>query len=330
MKKIVIRLPNWLGDIMMSFPFMYALKQEFPLDEIYVIVKPQYEEVVKLLPFPVKIHLYDKKEHGSLPHEIHKYCVNEKFIFNVDLYFCLPPSFSSAFMGYCFRAKEVVGYKGEWRSFFLKHKFERPIGKHRSEEYMDLLRNYLKKEIVTPKLISMEVPPYFEDQELKYLVINVNSEASSRRLPKEKWLQLIELFDQQTFVFIGIDKDQERVKEVIDLLPKDKNQFINLCGKTQIKDLVRLFAHSSGIVTNDSGPAHLAAFVGTSVVVFFGAGDEKNTAPNYFKAPNLIVKKQLSCSPCLKNQCPIKTLDCLNQLDMGDTLDQIHNFLYLK
>lgn len=330
MKKIVVRLPNWLGDIMMSFPFMYALKQEFPLDEIYVIVKPQYEEVVKLLPFPVKIHSYDKKVHGSMPQEIHKYCVNEKFLFNIDYYFCLPPSFSSAFMGYCLKAKEVIGYKGEWRSFFLTKKLEKPTGKHRSEEYLDLLRNFVNKEIQTPKLISMEVPPFFTEEDKKYVVVNVNSEASSRRLPTKKWQELIELFDQQNFVFIGIEKDSERVNEVIESLPKDKNTYLNLCGKTKINDLVKLFAHSSGLITNDSGPAHLASFVGTSVVVFFGAGDDRNTSPSYFKAPTLVIKKPVSCSPCLKNECPIKTLDCLNQLDMGDTLDKIHHFLYLK
>ena len=51
--RVVVRLPNWLGDIMMSFPFLHALHNEFAGAEITCIVKPAYKDLLELLPFKV-------------------------------------------------------------------------------------------------------------------------------------------------------------------------------------------------------------------------------------------------------------------------------------
>jgi lipopolysaccharide heptosyltransferase II len=327
--KILVRLPNWLGDIMMSFPFLHALKQEFPDATIMAIVKPQYKDLMELLPFKVEVFEYDKKRDGSFPHEIHKYCVNQKLLFNIDIYFCLPPSFSSAFMGQAFRAKYRVGFKGEWRSFLFTHKKEWPKNFHRYQEYLELLKLYLNRDFPLPqKILSRSFEPYFQEATEPYTVINVNSEASSRRLPAEQWIMLLSPFQNKKFVFIGMEKDQSRVQEVIDRLPSGRNTYINLAGKTNILELSQLLSHSQGLISNDSGPAHLASYVGTSVVVFFGAGDPENTAPTYSKGAALIVKKSIECSPCLKNECPLKTLDCLRLLPIDKNHQEIQQFLY--
>ncbi len=328
--KILVRLPNWLGDIMMSFPFLHALHDEYPQAEFIFIVKPAYKDLLALLPFKVQVVEYDKNLHGSLPHDIHKFAVNQKMIFNVDLYFCLPPSFSAAWMGYAFRAKERIGFTGEWRSMLLTHKEERPKNLHRYQEYLSLMRLHNGKDVLNyPKIRSIEFTKFFED-DVPYVVVNVNSEASSRRLPTEKWVELLELFENQKFVFIGMEKEKLRVEEVIQALPPAKNQYINLAGKTSILTLAQLLSHSQGLITNDSGPSHLASYVGTAVAVFFGAGDPNNTAPTYGKGEVMVVREPISCSPCLKNECPIKTLDCLKLIPMAPVMDKIYNFFYLK
>lgn len=327
LNKIVVRFPNWLGDIIMSFPFMSALKQEFPHDEIHVIVKPHFADVVKLLPFPVTIHHFDKKLHGTKPNKIKKYCLTTKELFDADLFFTLPPSFSSAFMGHTFGAKEIIGYRGQLRDLILTRGYIRQEGDHRSEEYMYLLRNYLGKEIATPRIsaqIDLSSPRIIEGE---YLVVNVNSEASSRRVPPEKWVELLTQFKNQTFVFIGMKKEQERVTKILEMLPEDSNSYIDLSGKTTVVELAGLFKHSRGLLSNDSGPAHLAAFAGTPVVVFFGAGNEQSTAPNYLRSPVLIIKDNCACSPCLQNKCPLQTLDCLNKIDMCETYKKVSAFL---
>src|SRR3990167_1649910 len=100
--KILVRLPNWLGDVVMSFPFLENLHTEFPWADILVIVKPEFLGLMGFLSFKVRTYPFDKKKY-PFPFGIHKYANDMVEIFNIDLYFCLPPSFSAAFMGICFR-----------------------------------------------------------------------------------------------------------------------------------------------------------------------------------------------------------------------------------
>ncbi|MCB0394257.1 MAG: hypothetical protein KDD25_06845, partial [Bdellovibrionales bacterium] len=97
------------------------------------------------------------------------------------------------------------------------------------------------------------------------------------------------------------------------------SEVINLAGKTQIMDLAKLMKHSKFVITNDSGPAHLAAYMGARVLTWIGAADAVNTVmlsqdPNKVK----VFTVPLTCSPCLKNKCPLGTIDCLKKIDMNE------------
>ncbi len=327
--RIVVRAPNWLGDIIMSFPFMHALHEEFPSADITVIVKEAYMPLLHFLPFKVKAIPFDKEDHPGLV-ELYKYCWNQPPLRDADIYFSLPPSFSSAFMGFCLRAKQRVGFSGDYRGIFLTHKKEKPSYIHRSQEYLRLLSLYTEKDYSKyKKIISRDVVPFFTEwEDNRYLVININSEASSRRLPLGKWVELIDQFEEHRIVFIGAAKDKERVEELLGQLTS-KNSYVNLVGKTNILELARVLAYAQGVITNDSGPAHLASYVGANVVVFFGAGDWTNTAPNYNVAESLVLVEEIACSPCLKNQCMREDLECLHMIDMAGTFEKIYSFLKL-
>ena len=74
--------------------------------------------------------------------------------------------------------------------------------------------------------------------------------------------------------------------------------------------------------------AALAAWVGTRVAVFFGAGDPARTAPvSAGRHSPLVLSQPLPCAPCVKNSCPLGTLACLADLDMGKAALQIRNYL---
>lgn len=326
---ILIRLPNWLGDILLSFPFLHALKEEFPAAEITCIVKPAYQDLLELLPFKVQALSYDRKRDGIFPGAIKRLRTAQKLAGEADIYFCLPPSFSAAFMGCALKARARVGYAGQWRSLLLTHTAPVPEGMHRYQQYMNLLKLYTGRDIPAPeKTLSHSFDPYFRDAK-PYVAVNINSEASSRRMPLLKWAEYLELFEGQRFVFIGEGKGEQRVKELLRLLNSGRNEYVNLAGKTSILDLARLLAHCKGLLSNDSGPAHLGAYVGAPVVVFFGAGDPLSTAPAYAGGKTLIISEPVPCSPCLKNECHIQTLDCLNRISMPRAMSETCRFLNL-
>ena len=77
----------------------------------------------------------------------------------------------------------------------------------------------------------------------------------------------------------------------------------NLCGETSLPDLVGVLAELRLLLTNDSGPMHVAAALGTPLVAVFGSTDWRETAP--FSERARVVREHVPCAPCLLRECPI-------------------------
>jgi heptosyltransferase-2 len=91
-----------------------------------------------------------------------------------------------------------------------------------------------------------------------------------------------------------------------------RNAAVNLCGKTSLTDLVDLAAHCRAVVSNDSGPMHIAAATGVPVVAIYGSSTPDHTPPLTDK--KVIHYLRLSCSPCFKRECPLGHTNCLRQI----------------
>jgi heptosyltransferase-2 len=76
-----------------------------------------------------------------------------------------------------------------------------------------------------------------------------------------------------------------------------------VAGETSLRQLLALMAQCRLMVTNDSGPMHLAAALGIPLVAIFGSTDERATGP--VGARIRIVSRRAECSPCGLRQCPI-------------------------
>jgi len=231
-----------------------------------------------------------------------------------DLFFCLPDSFSSAMMSHATRAKQRIGFKKELRSVFLTHSYTKKKNIHRVEEYIDLLKQFTKKEITVPPVQLKTTASTKENA----VAININSEAVSRRLPKDKAISIIAAVRNaipNEIILVGSNKEADFVHEVFNALP-DKNNITNKAGKTNLPELLQLFAGSAAVLTTDSGPAHVANALGVHTIVLFGAGNENNTAP-YNKNNRCIIRLgQLACEPCVSNTCKLYGVpQCLVKLD---------------
>jgi len=309
--KILVRLPNWLGDLVMAAGFLQQLQIHFPDAQISVIVKKGIHE---LLPFfaPAKHQfVFDKTAYKGLK-GAWRFGKEIKKAETFDLFFCLPDSFSAALIGWASGAKKRIGYKKEMRRFLLTHAFEKPEGLHRALVYTHLLQKYTG---ATQPLSSIKLQhPYHKET---YIVANFNSEASSRRLTVEKAAEVLAQLQQavpEKIVVIGAPKEQVFIDEVLKNLPRHTIE--NKAGKTSLPELVHLLAAAKLLLTTDSGPAHLANALGTYTVVLFGAGNEQETAPFNAALRTVIRLGQLSCEPCEKNVCVrYGTPQCLERLD---------------
>ena len=309
--KILVRLPNWLGDMVMSVGFIHQLPHFFPGAEISVIAK---KGIHYLLPyFPPTHHqfIFSKEEYKGMSGlwRFGKYIrQTEKF----DLFFCLPDSFSSALMGYATGAGRRVGYKKEARNILLTNVYNKPKALHRVAEYIALLE-YFTAQRAQPANVSLQ----HSVTKGNHIVININSEAQSRRLTIPKAIELINEVRSTTTVpvyLIGAPNEQAFVSAVYAQLATTHN-INNVAGRTSFPELVQLLASAQVMITTDSGPAHLANALQTKTIVLFGAGNEANTAPYNKDACTVMRLGKLSCEPCTKNVCVrYETPQCLVQL----------------
>ena len=158
--KIIIRTPNWLGDLIISTGFISAVLDEYPYSEVDLIVKSGFESIP--LKHRGKIIIFDSKLNsaGDFGVKLRKD--------NYDIFFVLPPSFSSAWMAFKSKVPMRIGYAGQFRNILLSYskKFQnKPRSEHILKEYINLL---------SPNVPIEKYPPFLEISN-KWLEKNLNS-----------------------------------------------------------------------------------------------------------------------------------------------------------
>ena len=186
------------------------------------------------------------------------------------------------------------------------------------------LRNLLKSIFKIPKkdIISLaELSPLTkelldENSEANNIVcvnINAGKICYLRRWPQENYAELIlglhDRFGTKT-VLIGGKEDVSYVEDFIAKIPK-KNDIFNLCGKLSIKELVGLFTKSRLLITNDSGPLHIASIVGLPTISFFGPETPYLYGP--LGSEHHVFYEDIFCSPCI-NIYNAKASSCDNNI----------------
>lgn len=320
-KNIIIRLPNWLGDLVMSTAFVKAVQQQYPLARIDLITKKGIDFLLDYFPTHEQRFIFDKSiykgvtgawSYGRMLRKQKRY----------DLFFSLPDSMSSAIMAKASGARKIIGFKKELRSVLLTHAYTKRSELHRVEEYVNLLEQFTKSTIPVPPVELL----HLQGERKNKIVININSEAISRRLPVSKAISIINTVRKTVpgeILLIGSPKEKEFVDTVYAALD-DKRAIQNVAGHTSLPQLLQHFATSAVVLTTDSGPAHVSNALQTHTIVLFGAGNEINTAP-YNKDKRTIIRLgKLSCEPCVSNTCKRYGVpECLLQLDENIIAEKI-------
>ena len=323
--KILIRLPNWLGDVVMSTAFVGAVRQSYPDAEIDVIIKKELGGITSLIPGLNKVHLFSKQEYPGLAgvYRFGKTLQVEKY----DLFFCLPDSLSSAVMGWATKAKKRIGFGKEGRFFLMTNTYKKPTNLHRTDEYISLLEQFTGVKI-TERVVRLQAKTIESDG--SRVVLNFNSEAVSRRMPIDKGKQLINTltsnYKSTRFLVVGSPKEKAFVDELLSGVTN--GQIENYAGKTSLEGLCELMASSKAVLTTDSGPAHLANSLGVPTIALFGAGNELNTAPYNKENLKVIRAGKLECEPCVRNACKLYGIPkCMQLIDEFEIINALSLYL---
>lgn len=328
MQKIIVRFPNWLGDLVMAQPVLKALKEAYPASELTVLMKDAFRPLLKYDPDLARAWALEETSFERLQ--------KERF----DLGVLLTNSFSSAWLFFKGKVKTRLGYRSDLRSPFLNLKVYFPKKmEHQIISYQRLLFNlkfpfafavpsfYVKKEEKDQALQTLLNLGY---QEGKKIIAFAPFAAfgGAKCWPIENYLLLAEKLAQKGFfiVFLG----EKKLPLGLQKKYSAQNFFaheniLDLTGKTELRDLMVFLDLADLVLTNDSGPMHLAAALKKEQIAIFGSTNPALSGPFYNSKAKVLYKK-FSCSPCYKRECPKKQF-CLQQITVEEVLNKIINKL---
>jgi lipopolysaccharide heptosyltransferase II len=325
---ILVRLPNWLGDLVMSSAFVNACSEHYAGSRIDVIVKKIHSPLMALFNGIGEIYSFDPSISRSMvPWMRFSRSIADRKKY--DLFFCLPDSFSSALGAFLTRSQHRIGYAHEWRSPLLTHAYPKPLSVHRVQEYRYLLDAYTGNDGFANPAVRLNASALKltktalagVDAARPVILFNPNSEAQSRRIPLKKAVAIADSLLQEfngTLVLPGAESDRSFTKAIRALL-RQPARCLDLAGTTNCLELAALCHAADLVVSADSGIAHLAAALDRPVAVLFGAGNPASTAP---LAPKLAILRapDIHCAPCVLNQCTDQDPPCIMGIDEDDLI----------
>jgi len=327
-------MPNWLGDLVMATPLLVDIRKYYPHTRITAMCQ---SNVAALLEKDGNIDeiLSFKKPCGWI-HGQHRDIINPLRFGNFDLGILTTNSFSSAWWLWLGGVKNRIGYGDNFRRLLLNNTVPYPCDKETQHQ------------VLTYKMLLIPLGIPVSDTSLNLVVDTTELETATNTLKKHGaipgkhtiiginpgaafgsakcWLP--ERFAHVTkrllenpnarIVYFGDDSGTPLVKDICKEMPK---QVINLAGKTNIRELMALIAKCTVMLSNDSGPMHIAAALKTPLVALFGSTCDKKTGPYQH---GTVIHKHVDCSPCFQRTCPID-FRCMTRIEVDEVCNKILN-----
>jgi len=332
-KRILIARTDRLGDVVLSTPVIRFLRGKYPDAYLAFLVRPNCAGVIKNDPNLNEVVIYSKHRYEKNIWSMLKFVVDLRQK-SFDMVIALHPSATLYLLLFLAGIPVRIGYDKKY-PFLLTKAISHEKHKGLMHE-VDYNFDLLTKAGFDTK--DADRRPYFALQENEKLIIDrvlktrgidrdmiaVHPGAScpSKRWPPEKFAEVCDdlvKISNCDVVLVGGTETLE-YSEVISM--KVKGRLFNLTGILSVEELAELLSRCKVFISNDSGPVHISAAVGTPVVCIFGRKDvglsPKRWGP--LGEGHVIIHKDVGCESCLAHECE-KSFKCLQAV----TVDEVVN-----
>jgi heptosyltransferase-1 len=317
-KKILIIKPSSLGDVVHSFPFLNAVRTRFPKTEIHWVIAKGLEGLLEGHPMINRLWIINKdtwKKIKNLKGTINEFKVlfrelkKERFDLIIDLQGLLRSGIITSATG----APVRIGFSEarEGSRVFYTDKIKGGKDIHAVDRYLKIAA-FLgcdTSDVCFPfplyKQSSPITLPSFED----YAVLVPGARWKTKRWSPDNFGELSSRLPLNS-VIVGNKKESDIANIIVS---RSDGKSISLAGKTDLKELIEIMRGAKFVVSNDSGPMHIAAALGIPVFAIFGPTNPLRTGP-YGKG-HTIIKEDISCAPCFKRTC--SDIKCMNNLSVN-------------
>ena len=321
-KRILVRGPNWLGDAVMCEPALRGLRGLFHDAQIALLVKPAVADLFAGHPALTRVLTYDTEgRHEGLSGKwaLAGQLRRQGF----DLAVLFQNAFEAAFLTFLAGVPRRYGYATDGRSLLLSDPVAAPDPRtlvHQVRYYWDLLKPLgLTGDPSAPELVvfpeeEQAMAGRFAQGGLTAsdVVVGINPGSTyggAKRWLPERFAEVTERLcrtiresrEQQVSVVIFGAKGEERLGQ--EIAARLSFRSLVLSGTTTIRELMAAVKRCAILLTNDTGPMHIASAFQVPVVAIFGPTDWRTTSP--FGNAHAIVRQPVDCAPCLLRECPI-------------------------
>ncbi len=299
--RLLVRAPNWLGDVVLSLAAVRDVRRNFPGARLTVLARPAVSDLYRAVGEVDAV----ETSHGLLPDSR---ALRGAF----DAAVLLPNSFGSALAMRLAGVPHRWGYATDGRGLLLTRGAREPRGvRGRSQVYYyRAMLEAVGLSVTGPPDPSLACPAEWSASGAALLGegewIGLNPGAfygTAKRWLPARYAEVGDRLARRTgarVAILGGAAERELGARIAGAMTSSPRV---LCGQTTLPELVGVLSRLRLLVTNDSGPMHVAAALGLPLVAVFGPTDWRETAP--VGERHTLVREPVECAPCLLRECPI-------------------------
>lgn len=302
-RRILIIKPSALGDIILALPALSALKRSFPGAKISWLVRPEFAPLITGHPFISDIILFDRKRLSKW------WCSPDSFkslwslirqlrAGKFDLVFDFQGLFRTGFFSWVTGSKRRFGMAGarELAHLFYTDKISQDASSiHLVDYYLKMAASagatQGEAEFKLPEdagaAAAVEKLLKSQGVNRNYAVIVPGAARNEKCWGVWNFSEIADSIASEFDLPIVATGSQSEQKIIEEMQEMATTRIINLAGKTAVRELVPLMKKASLVVSNDTGPGHIAAALGVPIVMIFGPTNPTRVCP--YKRPECVV-----------------------------------------
>jgi lipopolysaccharide heptosyltransferase II len=335
--KILILKPSSLGDVVQALPVLRLLKQHRPTSEIYWWIGTDLHSLLENDPdlaglFPFRRHLWNSPLQWPNALSSIRAMRAKRFDWVIDLQGLA----RSGLFAWLAAGELTIGVDDprEAARGFYDIAVRRPSPQtHAVDWYLQVLRvlqvpvHWQFTWLPGRAQALASIRRQWQPDSTQWIIINPGARWLNKRWPVEYFCQVVSRLAKALpavrFAILGGNADVASAAAIAAAAP---DRCLDLTGKTSLPEMVEWIRLATLMITNDTGPMHVAAALGKKVVAVFGPTDPRRTGP--YGQIEHAVRIRLPCSPCLKPDCSyVKPIECLRAIRPDEivqaTLDRV-------
>jgi len=326
---LCVRLDN-AGDVVMTTPALRALKEACPERKITLLTSPPGARIAGLIPEVDRCIVYgapwvkatapcrDARGEYALIRALKRERFDAAVIFTVYSQSPLPAAFLCYMSGIPERLAHCRENPYQLLTRWVPDPEPKEYVRHEVERQLDLVASVgcsprrdglsLKVPDAAYRRLERILAREGVDPQRPRIVLHCGSSAPSRRYPKGSFAKAARLLFKETGFTLLFSGTQEEREDIESIRAQAAVPSVSLAGKMNLEELAALLSRSALLISNNTGPVHIAAALGTRVVDLYALTNPQHTP---WKVASRVLSHDVPCRYCYKSICPEGHQRCL-------------------